>query len=432
MNSTNWLVDVLSQLVAKREAEMYLQRFTELQGSRALLIRVDGPVVATQLDELAAGLAFLYRLGLLPVVLTDLSDHIEALGAKPDPSGPPDPAIDEARMAALRPLAQQRCAELVAALESRGVQARALPHAVFTCQWAGPDRERFVGRVEEIDVDLIQGEIGAGRLVVLSGLGETSSGQQLILDSDSLTLALSARLQPFKIVFLTAAGALHDSNDNPISAISLTSDYDYLVVQSLVRPSARQRTGLIYRMLDALDESASVSVTRPADLIRELFTHTGSGTLVRKGEPIHFHEAPDVAHIEALPPLLEACFGRRLRPGWLERQDISGLLMADSGRAAALLMRGYQGVPYLDKIMVTPAARGEGLGAALWQALRGRFPALYWRSRANNPINSWYFRRAQTAHTQGRWVVFTTGISDFELLGALRQEALTRDSGWAA
>ncbi|MCH8478794.1 MAG: hypothetical protein LAT56_12750, partial [Wenzhouxiangella sp.] len=84
----------------------------------------------------------------------------------------------------------------------------------------------------------------------------------------------------------------------------------------------------------------------------------------------------------------------------------------------------------LDKIMVTPEARGEGLGAALWQTLRGRLPAMYWRSRINNPINGWYFQRAEASQQMGRWVMFSTGIGDFQILGELYADALRRDSGW--
>ena len=37
--------------------------------------------------------------------------------------------------------------------------------------------------------------------------------------------------------------------------------------------------------------SSSVSITRPDELAKELFTHRGSGTLVRRGERIRCHSA---------------------------------------------------------------------------------------------------------------------------------------------
>src|SRR3546814_20396483 len=43
---------------------------------------------------------------------------------------------------------------------------------------------------------------------------------------------------------------------------------------------------LIHDLLMALPPSSSVSITRPDELAKELFTHRGSGTLVRRGEKI--------------------------------------------------------------------------------------------------------------------------------------------------
>ena len=39
-------------------------------------------------------------------------------------------------------------------------------------------------------------------------------------------------------------------------------------------------------LLDKLPLTSSVSITRPAELAKELFTHKGSGTLVRRGERV--------------------------------------------------------------------------------------------------------------------------------------------------
>ena len=39
-------------------------------------------------------------------------------------------------------------------------------------------------------------------------------------------------------------------------------------------------------LLDKLPLSSSVSITKPAELAKELFTHKGSGTLVRRGERV--------------------------------------------------------------------------------------------------------------------------------------------------
>ncbi len=95
-----------------------------------------------------------------------------------------------------------------------------------------------------------------------------------------------------------------------------------------------------------------------------------------------------------------------------------------------MVVPGAGGVPYLDKFVVTPDAQGEGLGAALWQVLRARFPALYWRARSSNPVANWYFQQATTAERRGPWVAYTVGVEDPQTRLALAEDALNRDSCW--
>ncbi len=38
---------------------------------------------------------------------------------------------------------------------------------------------------------------------------------------------------------------------------------------------------------------------------------------------------------------------------------------------------------------------------------------LYWRSRADNEINGWYFQQADGSHRAGRWTVFWYGLESF-------------------
>ncbi len=84
--------------------------------------------------------------------------------------------------------------------------------------------------------------------------------------------------------------------------------------------------------------------------------------------------------------------------------------MSETGRAAAVMTTGVDGLPYLDKFAVTSQAQGEGLGAAVWQVVTARYPALYWRSRNTNPVTPWYFQQADSSNRYGQWVVFTIGV----------------------
>ena len=84
----------------------------------------------------------------------------------------------------------------------------------------------------------------------------------------------------------------------------------------------------------------------------------------------------------------------------------------------------------MNKFAVTPAAQGEGLGAALWEQISVRYPQLYWRSRADNPVNTWYNRQADFRIRSGEWQVFGYGIDDFSLIEALVNNAQSRKEYW--
>ena len=128
--------------------------------------------------------------------------------------------------------------------------------------------------------------------------------------------------------------------------------------------------------------------------------------------------------------LLEQGFDRRLDENYFENLKLECVLRSESYGAMAIVLKGVDGLPYLDKFAVTPEAQGAGLGAAVWQALIHRFPSLYWRSRTDNPVTRWYFEQADAAFTEDTWVAFSTGIRDFGQLERCKEDCLARAESW--
>lgn len=427
------VVELLGQLGSSREARQYLEQFSRVNETRFAVIKVGGGILADQLDDLVAALAFLHRLGLYPIVLhgagRQLDDALAEAGIETRKHNGLRVTTEDV-MAVARPVIYRENARLVDALESHGVRARGLLHGVFECDFADRETLGLVGEVKDVSLDSIRGAVSAGALPVVACLGETRAGQVMNINADIATRELVWALKPYKIIFLTPTGGLLDEDDRVISAISLTHDFQTLMGQDWVHSGMQLKLEQIRDMLDPLSPSASVSITSASKLTRELFTHTGAGTLVRKGEAIEWFDGLPEGRKKGFEALLESSFDRELRSDWLDARNQLGVFMAESGRAAALVLAGRDGVPYLDKIVVTPEARGEGLGAALWQALRARCPQMYWRARANNPIAGWYFQQADTCDRKGGWVVYTIGIESPEQRTALVEDAAARDSGW--
>ena len=53
--------------------------------------------------------------------------------------------------------------------------------------------------------------------------------------------------------------------------------------------------------------------------------------------------------------------------------------------------------------------KGHGLADLLWDEIKKDNNCLFWRSKISNPINSWYFRRAQASWQTNEWMVFWYG-----------------------
>lgn len=76
----------------------------------------------------------------------------------------------------------------------------------------------------------------------------------------------------------------------------------------------------------------------------------------------------------------------------------------------------HAGVPYLCKFSVHPKAQGTGIADILWQTIRRDHADLFWRSRADNNINNWYFQRAHGNCRVDRWKVFWYGLRGFDMM----------------
>ena len=158
-----------------------------------------------------------------------------------------------------------------------------------------------------------------------------------------------------------------------------------------------------------------MSITRPAELAKELFTHKGSGTLVRRGERVQRYASWDGVDRARLTALIESSFGRRLVPDYFERTRLKRAYISENYRTAVILTEEAEGI-YLDKFAVLEEAQGEGLGRAVWQVMLEETPSLFWRSRHGNPVNPFYYAESDGCYKQEKWKVFWYGLDDFDAI----------------
>lgn len=427
------IVELLSQLGSSKEAREYLKRFRSVDSDQFAVIKVGGQVLEDSLPELASALHFLYQAGLFPIVLHGAGPQLDSAIRK---AGLDSQKIEGLRvttpevMAIARRVIYDQNLRLVSALERTGARIRSIQHGVFECQPVANKALGLVGRVTDVNTDAIQSAIQSGAIPVVTCLGESASGQVLNVNADFAVNALIRTIKPCKIIFITPTGGLLDDSDQIISSINLVTDYQRLQDAPWIHSGMRVKLEQIAELLTELPEAASVSITSSANLTRELFTHGGAGTLIRKGEVIESMSELNEQQRRELRQLIESCFSRRLVDGWYASLQDPQVLWVESRRAAAVTCSGVDGGRYLDKFAVTPDAQGEGLGGALWKEVVRNHTKLYWRSRATNAINPWYHQQAEFSQRFGPWIVFGYGIDDLESNGLCIRDAVGRAEQW--
>lgn len=184
---------------------------------------------------------------------------------------------------------------------------------------------------------------------------------------------------------------------------------------------------LLATAADCLAECPSLhfSVASPLNLLEELFTVRGAGTIIRRGSRLVRATALREVDVAQLKGLLEDAFHRPLmQTDFLG--NVSDFYVEEDYRGAALLEPHASG-KYLSKFAVGLRARGEGLALELWNAMASDHPALFWRSRVGNPINTWYGRQADGRHREGDWQIYWRGARPADL-PAMIDYAVSRPS----
>ena len=412
------IVRLLSSMGGAKEISQYLKRFSQLDAARFAVVKVGGAVLRDDLDALTSSLAFLQDVGLTPIVIHGAGPQLDAeLSA----AGIIKQTIDGLRvtspeaLAIVRRVFHAQNLKLVEALQASDARATSIVSGVFEADYLDRERYGLVGAVKRVDLAPIQASLQAGSIPVIASLGETVGGQILNVNADFAANELVQVLQPYKIVFLTGTGGLLDADGKVIDSINLSTEYEHLMQQPWIEGGMRVKIEQIKDLLDGLPLASSVSITKPAELAKELFTHKGSGTLVRRGERVLESAHWNDFDLPRLRGLIESAFGRKLLPDYFETTKLHRAYVSENYRAAVILTREEAGT-YLDKFAVLDDAQGEGLGRAVWQLMREAEPRLFWRSRHGNQVNAFYDAEADGSVRQPRWRAYWYGPASFDLI----------------
>lgn len=404
------IVRLLSTMASAKEIDQYLKRFSQLDAKRFAVVNIDGVILHDQreAEATASSLSFLQQVGLTPIVLLANSSGEMGKRASPAPGSETRESLHATPKGALDVLNDK----LVELLQQQGARATSITAGVFTAQSRTGNKADPRITIDTVKLAPIEISLDAGSIPVISSVGKTSSGHIMEIGSDEATNELVRALQPFKVIFLTSLGGLRHENGRRIDSINLSTEYDHFVGKAYSDGGFTFKIEQMKELLDGLPMESSISITNPANLAQELFTHKGSGTLIRRGERVMRATSWDALDLTRLRALIESSFGRRIVDDYFERTRLLRAYISEHYRAA-IIMTEEDGVPYLDKFAVLDEAQGEGLGRAVWKVMREETPHLFWRSRHNNQVNIFYYAQSDGCFKQERWKVFWCGLTDF-------------------
>ncbi|KAJ5180114.1 hypothetical protein N7492_003324 [Penicillium capsulatum] len=436
LNSTrNTVVQLLSNIGSKREVQQYLSHFTSVSSQQFAVIKVGGAIITEHLQTLSSALAFLNHVGLYPIVVhgagPQLNRMLEAAGVEPQFEDGIR-VTDGKTLALARKLFLEENMKLVEELERMGVRARPLTAGVFSADYLDKPKYNLVGKINGVDKKPIESAIAAGCLPILTSMAETPDGQVLNVNADVAAGELARSLQPLKIVYLAEKGGLFNGDTGEkISVINLDEEYEHLMNQWWVRYGTRLKIKEMKELLSELPRSSSVAIIHPADLQKELFTDSGAGTLIRRGNKVHVKTS--LSEIEDLPALKEVLI--RDREGLDARavvdRYVEGLkehdfkiYYDDPMEALAVVLPPQQTSPiaHLATFTITKSGWLTNVADNVFSSIKKDFPKLAWTVKEDDENLTWFFDKADGSLSRDGQVLFWYGVENGEEVKQLVQE----------
>jgi len=234
---------------------------------------------------------------------------------------------------------------------------------------------------------------------------------------------LVTELKPNKVIFLQPSGGLIQG-DKRLSFLNIDRLQDRLDVDELTVGQSRF-IALAQELAQEKMNEAVYIIASPLNLLAELFTTKGSGTMLRRAAPIMV--TPSLARTDkaALKSSIDEAFGKPIKSVYL-RSKIHKAFIEEDYRGGAIVTH-LAGLPYLSKFWVSREARGEGIARDIWDRMCSEVPAFFWRSRMGNPFNDWYMYACDGMQISGDWRVFWKGLDAPEVPGAIIAAASAPD-----
>ena len=174
--------------------------------------------------------------------------------------------------------------DIVSSLKKLGTEATSFHTKQDNIIEVEPEREElgFVGIPKKIKANLIEDALNKNKIPIIAPLGLGENNQTFNINGDTAASAIAKTLKARRLILMTNVEGVYDDKKNLISEIK-PYDLDNLIKWKIVEGGMIPK---IENCVNAVENGVRGVVIldgrKPHSVLHEIFSDTGSGTLIRK------------------------------------------------------------------------------------------------------------------------------------------------------
>ncbi|MEM4367554.1 MAG: GNAT family N-acetyltransferase [Candidatus Anstonellales archaeon] len=409
-------LSILSKIGSEEEFHIFKNLYAKLPKEKFAVIKISGECFEKEFENIIDDIAFMYSLDLVPIIVHGAQKQLDSRLKN-------SKKIEGIRfthkndMKVIKETYYQFGKKIENSLLGKGVKAKYISNIpnIIVCDFENKEKYGYVGKIVKINKNTITQELRNKSVVILSPIGNLSKNCNdcfVNINADYVASKIAMELKVKKLIYVTSIGGILDKDNNLVN---------YLNLRDLTRnKNIKISNGMIPKIKSIKEfliknRASSVSVTSAQNLLKEIFSVKGSGTYIKYFYIKHANSFSQI-DIEKLKNLLiDAFSGRKLVSYYFSLKDVVKIYYEKDYYGCAILrkpFKDFKNFYYLDKLAVSKAFRGTGLGNELFQKVIKNHKYLIWRSNKKNDINNYYFSHCTGCIKTRKWNIFWINIEN--------------------
>ncbi len=237
---------------------------------------------------------------------------------------------------------------------------------------------QHTGLVRKLDAESIQHSLSNSKIVLMSPLGFSPTGQAFNLAMEDVATATAMALKADKLIFITEVPGIADASGALMQDMSLRTAIERLQDPSLQPEAAFYLDYMVKALKSGVPRAHLIPFALDGSILLELFLHDGVGTMVSDTDLESLREATldDIGGILQLITPLEEDGTLVARGRHLLERDIDNFSVIEHDGVifgcAALYPYPREGLGEMACLSVSPEAQGSGDGDRLLKRIERR------------------------------------------------------------